>query len=278
VLAVGVLVVVAAAGAIGCASGDDDEASSPDAPPSTAPTTTTTLPGTVVLGAEEPVSEQYRQGLARVDDGWIFSTNNALFRTDEQLQAVAQVLPAIPEEWAVQGYTHVGDIDVVGGVVYAPLERDDKTIGEQAMARFDAETLAFVDATPVPQHHASFVAVDPETMTAYSMDYFGGDAIARYDASDGFEPLDPLPLSTFVDRVQGADLFGEALWLSTDDPRDGVYRVDLDTGEVTEVGSLGRIDGEAEGIDATRLDSGFLHALTIDVALRPVWFVHLLPG
>jgi hypothetical protein len=130
----------------------------------------------------------------------------------------------------------------------------------------------------VPQHHASFVAVDPETMTAYSMDLFGGDAILRYDASNGFAPLDPLPLSTFVDRVQGADLYGEALWLSTDDPVDGVYRVDLDSGAVTQVGSLGRVDGEAEGIDATDLDSGFLHALTIDVALRPVWFVHLAPG
>ena len=55
-----------------------------------------------------------------------------------------------------------------------------------------------------------------------------------------------------VDRVQGADLSRGAAWLSTDDTIDGVYRVDLRTGAVQPLGSIGRVDGEGEGIDAPR--------------------------
>jgi hypothetical protein len=188
----------------------------------------------------------------------------------------ARLLPAIPDEWAAQGYDHIGDIDVADGVLYAPFEREDKEVGEQAMARYDAETLSFIDAFPVPQHHASFVTVDPESEIAYSQDQFGGDTLLRYDISgDGWTPLEPLQLSTFVDRVQGADFADGAIYLSADDATDGVYRVAVDTGEVTDLGSLGHIDGEAEGIEYAETSDGSLHALTVDVALTPVRLVHL---
>jgi hypothetical protein len=266
----------------GCAG--DDSSGDDEAGPTTtaAPTTTTTSPPTTVtLVSEQDVEPGFRQGVARVDDGWIFSANDAFFRTDEQLVETARLLPAIPPDWGAQGYNHIGDIDVEGGVLYAPFEKEDKEIGEQAMARYDPDTLAFIDAVPVAQHHASFVAVDPETMIAYSQDFFGGDSLLRYDLSDGeWEPIEPLAMSVFVDRVQGADVRDGAVWLSTDDEHDGVYRVDVETGEVTDLGTIGRADGEAEGIDATPIDpplatAGDLHVLTIDVTLAPVRFVHL---
>lgn len=239
------------------------------------PTTTTPPPSTAVPADEAEVANEYRQGLARLDDGWIFSADNALFRTDDTLVEQARLLPAIPPAWAQQGYDHIGDIDAADGILYAPLEVDDKERGEQAMARYDAATLELIDVTPVPQHHASFVAVDPDSGIAYSQDRFGGDTVLRYDVSGGgWEPLEPLALSMFVDRVQGGDVGDGALWLSTDDEQDGLYRVDLETGEVTALGSVGRIEGEAEGMEYAVLDSGSLHVLTIDAALRPVWFVH----
>jgi hypothetical protein len=266
----------------GCA-GDDSSGDAEAGPTTTAaPTTTTTSPPTAVtLVSEQEVEPGFRQGVARVDDGWIFSTNDAFFRTDEQLVETARLLPAIPPDWGAQGYNHIGDIDVEDGVLYAPLEKEDKEIGEQAMARYDPDTLAFIDAVPVAQHHASFVTVDPQTMIAYSQDFFGGDTLLRYDLSDGgWAPLEPLTMSAFVDRTQGADVRDGAVWLSTDDAHDGVYRVDLETGDVTDLGTIGRADGEAEGIDATAIDpplttAGDLHVLTIDVTLAPVRFVHL---
>jgi hypothetical protein len=285
-----VLLVLAAA-ALGACAGDDaaDDDGGPASTTTEPPTTTTAPPTSVTLAGEQEVEPGFRQGVARVDGGWIFSANDALFRTDEQLVETASLLPAIPPDWAAQGYDHIGDIDVEDGVLYAPFEKPDKETGEQAMARYDPETLAFIDAAPVAQHHASFVTVDPETMIAYSQDFFGGDTLLRYDLSGGgWEPLEPLALSQLVDRVQGGDVRDGAIYLSTDDdkdgvPYDGVYRVDLESGDVTDLGSVGRADGEGEGIDATPVDpplptAGDLHVQSIDPDLIRVWFLHLALG
>jgi len=235
---------------------------------------TPAIPALARLTSEQEVSGAYRQGVARVEDGWIFSTNLALYRTDEGLRETVRNERAIPPEWAARGYNHIGDIDVVAGIVYAPLEQPDFDEGRQAMFRYDAATLQFLDGVEVEQHENSYVAVDPETLTAYTMDWFGGEAQLRYDVKAGWKPLPPLPMSRSVDKVQGADLARGALWLSTDDDRDRLYRVRLPTGETDAIGSLGHVDGEAEGIDATELPSGLLHALSIDAASLPVRFLH----
>ncbi len=107
------------------------------------------------------------------------------------------------------------------------------------------------------------------------MDFFGGDELLRYDTHDNWRALDPLAMSTFVDRVQGGDVHDGAVWLSTDDETDGVYRVDLATGAVQSLGSIGRVDGEGEGIDATTLPSGDLHVLSADVAIVPMRLIEL---
>jgi hypothetical protein len=82
-------------------------------------------------------------------------------------------------------------------------------------------------------------------------------------------------MSRFVDRVQGGDVVGGAVWLSTDDDANGLYRVALPGGRVDALGSAGHVDGEGEGIDATKLASGRLHVLTIDVMVTPVWMGNL---
>ena len=50
--------------------------------------------------------------------------------------------------------------------------------------------------------------------------------------------------------------------------------MDLATGAVVDLGSAGHVGGEGEGIDATRLPSGALHTLTVDVKKTPVWLGH----
>jgi hypothetical protein len=158
--------------------------------------------------------------------------------------------------------------------VYAPFEQPDFEKGVQITARYDVKTLKFVDSVTLSQHENSFVTVDPKTMTAYTLDRFGGDALLRYDVRNGWAPLPPLAMSRFVDKVQGADVARGAVWLSTADPTNELYRVDLETGVVDDLGSAGHVGGEGEGIDATRLRSGALHTLTVDVKKSPVWLGH----
>jgi hypothetical protein len=212
----------------------------------------------------------YRQGLARVEGGWIYSFNDGLFRTDDRDVQIAALQPAIPQEWKARGYNHIGDIDVVGDVLYAPLEQPDYEKGRQAVLLYSASALAYLRGFEVDQHENSFLTVDPENGIAYSLDRFGGDALLRYDVARGWKPLEPLRMSKFVAKVQGADLAEGAIWLVSDDETKGLHRVDLSTGHVADLGSIGYLDGEAEGIDASREGLRLLRVLSIDAARVPV--------
>ncbi len=243
--------------------------------PSGAATTTSTAPnGPVTRTGQQRLPPLYAQGVARIPRGWIFSGTNSLWKTDDRLREITHTGPSIPDTWKAKGFNHIGDIDVVGKYIYAPLEEPDYSKGHQATARFDRGTLHFVDAVMVPQHENSFVAVDATTMTAYSMDHFDGAALLRYDVAHGWKRLAPLKLSKLLHHTQGADVYGGAIWISTDDAQRGVYRVDIKTGAVSQVARLGHAGGEGEGIDATVLPSGFLHVLCVDPKLVPVWFEH----
>src|SRR5207253_869105 len=105
----------------------------------------------------------------------------------EQFNVLVTNKPAIPSKWRARGYNHIGDIDVVGDVAYVPFEEADYTKGHQVTARYDARNLRFLDAVVLPQHENSFVAVDPATRIAYSMDHFGGEALLRYDIARGWK-------------------------------------------------------------------------------------------
>jgi hypothetical protein len=241
----------------------------------------------VVLRSQQRTSFTHNQGVARVAGGWILSgtdkpllgTDN-LVRTDDALNILAVNVPAIPPQWRSRGYDHIGDIDVVGNTIYAPLEQPTYSKGTQVTARYDARTLLFLGAVVVPQHENSFVAVDPVTMTAYSMDHFDGANLMRYDVRAGWKLLPPLHMSETLHHTQGADTARGAIWISTSDPANHLYRVNLRTGKVDHIGTHAHPGGEGEGIDAAALPSGDLHALILDADQRHVWFEHfvVVPG
>ena len=228
------------------------------------------------------MSPLYSQGVAAISGGWIFSGTDWLARTDSDLHQTLINTRAIPKAWTARGYNHIGDIDVIGNIVYAPFEEPNYALGHQATAMYDARTLQFISAVVLKQHQNSFVTVDPATMIAYSMDEFGGAALLRYDTRQAWKPLTPLRMSRFVDKVQGADVADGAVWLSTDDATKGLYRVDLATGRVDPLVSQGYPKGEGEGIDATPLPTGLLHALIVAGVITPVYLhdyrVEPLPG
>ena len=248
----------------------------------TASSTTTTRPvrlatGIALAGTDE-IEPGYAQGVAPDGTGWILSGTSVVAHAASTGTIITKLMPAIPPEWAAQGYNHVGDVDVVGTTLYVPFERSDYERGEQAMARYDAVTLRFIDATPVHQHHNSFVAVDPTARIAYSTDWFDDDALLRYDLAHDWKPLRPLRLSRTLGHIQGGTVGGGQFFISTDDDRNGVYGVDLRTGTVRFLGSTGHGAGEAEGIAYTaptrRRDRAELHTVTADVRIVPVYLDH----
>jgi hypothetical protein len=214
---------------------------------------------------ERRVNNVYREGLARLGGGWIFSGTNGLWRTDGDLHIEATNPSPIPADLRARGYNHIGDVDVAGAYLYAPLEQPDYGRNEQVTARFDAKTLDFIDAVTLTQHENSFVAVDARSGTAYSMDRFSGDELLRYDLGGlRWRPLPRLRLDRRLENVQGADLGDGFVYVSTSDARNTLYRVDLGSGAVIELGSAGHVGGEGKGIDVTPLAEGRVHTLTID--------------
>lgn len=227
------------------------------------------------ISGEHIVSSSYQQGVGRFKNGWIFSDKDGLYRTDDRFQQTGKAEPAIPANLAAQGYFHIGDIDVDAEQHYlwAPIERQDKTHAQQIIARYDATTLKFVDSFTVPQHHSSFVTLDTAGVL-YSADWFDDDTIVRYKLVSGkLSPLEPLKMSHKIVHIQGGDIADGALWLSTDDKNKGLYRVDLKSGDVQDLGSMGYLDGEGEGIDATPSGSGLLHVLNVEASHKTVHFI-----
>jgi hypothetical protein len=83
-------------------------------------------------------------------------------------------------------------------------------------------------------------------------------------------------MSQFVDRVQGGDVAAGAVWLSTDDDANMLYRVALRGGRVQSLGDAGHLDGEGGGIEATNIGRDRLHVLTVDINISPVWLGNLI--
>jgi hypothetical protein len=218
---------------------------------------------TARVASDQRLDPVYDQGLARSDSSWVVSGRDVLARVDDRGVPERRVDVAIPPAWARQGFDHIGDVDISGTTLYVPFEQPDYEQRRQAMARYDARTLAFRDAKIVRQHENSFVAVDGASGIAYSMDRFGGDELLRYDVRAGWRRLPILQLDRTLARVQGAAVARGAVWLIADDEQNRMYRVDIKTGKVSELGSAPPIEGEAEGIDATSVGGDDLHATVV---------------
>ena len=101
------------------------------------------------LRSKDEIPVTYNQGIARISEGWILSgtlspipNTDVIVRTDEQFNVVVRNEAAIPSEWRARGYVHIGDIDVVGNVVYAPFEQPGRTAGSsghRSLRREDPE-------------------------------------------------------------------------------------------------------------------------------------------
>jgi len=213
---------------------------------------------------ERGVDNAYRQGVAHFGDGWIFSGTNGLWRVADDLHVEAANPSPIPDDLRARGYDHIGDVDVAGAYLYVPLEQPDQQRNEQVVARFDAKTLRFIDSVTLRQHEIAFVSIDAQSGTAYSMDRLGGDEVLRYDLGGlRWRRLPSLHLRRPLENVHGADVDAGFMYLSTSDPRNTLYRVDLGSGAVIDLGSAGPPGEEGAGIDVTPLATGRIHTLTI---------------
>jgi hypothetical protein len=244
------------------------------------------------------------QGVTSDGHGWLFSWQGGLSRTlDDYTPTVS------PDGRNHIGATHIGDIDVSGGLLYAPVEDGGQGVGPLELnnpeyqaphiALYDARTLLYtgvsyrvpveVNADGVP-----WVAVDARRRSIYTAEWqMPRDRLNVFDMKMRFKRFLPLVYPPELgpgfrlSRIQGAKVLGHTMYASRDDADKTIFAIDLRTGVVTKLFSLkpqGR--AELEGIAIRRTaDGALLHVLLVldndlpsDVAKVRVEFRHFAPA
>ena len=219
------------------------------------------------------VSKQ--QGVTTDGTNWYFSGTNVLERTDKNYNPGLRISPAIPDvlqlpsQYSDIGLNHIGDIDYADGYLYISLDssnRDPVTGGKYenpVFAVYRASDLSFTGQafalkTPHGIHDiASWVAVDAKNGLGYGMAYENATEIAVYNLAD-WSFKEYIPLSHTIDQAQGGKLLDGWMYFSTDNDDKIIYRANLKTGEVENLGNLkiGR-EQEVEGLSFNMTKDGW---------------------
>jgi hypothetical protein len=151
---------------------------------------------------------------------------------------------------AVPGTNHCGDIEVVAGILYVPIESytDITTFGAQHIARFLSEDLSFIDAIDVSAqaHEVASICYNRTDQLLYVASYADGSKLWKY-APDDLSYVGSLNLSSTIPYIQGVTCWRGAFWVNSDSP-DATIRVELDG---TVRGRVWSVSGVYEGIGHT---------------------------
>ena len=223
------------------------------------------------------------QGVTTDGIAWIFSGKHTLTKVAFDNETVlAQNKSAIPDALKAQyGSAHVGGISFANGTVYAAIE-DSKVWQNPIVALFDGDTLeytcrfALLPGKDSGGGHAltrgvPWVACDTDSGCFYVAQCRNATELYAYDL-ETFDFVRTIPLDGTIDSIQGAEVYGGALYAATNDATRAVYKIDLATGKVDKLFDRilyqpKRIDnfgGEGEGMTVLPMADGtLLHTLTI---------------
>jgi len=211
------------------------------------------------------------QGVATDGTSWYFSGTLSLEKTDLQFNTQVSNGFAIPLTLSIAGSNHIGDIDVYGGTLYAPIE-DGSGYMNPKLVKFDTMLNAgTVYSIPhaLQTQGVPWVAVDGMRSLIYLAEWDPTTQLNLFSLSTVTYlrslQLTP-PAGVTLGRIQGAKVFEGALYLNTDDATKTVYKLNLETGTVLRLFALGAI-GENEGLAfLARPDGSQLHTLNVNTS------------
>ncbi|MDP9899342.1 hypothetical protein [Variovorax ginsengisoli] len=200
------------------------------------------------------------QGLAFDEETAVFSWRYGLQRTNTDYNATLTQALALPTEIQAEYAAnasgvhmgHIGDIDILKGKLYAPIEDEDDSSQQSYVAVYDAKTLIYTGikyALPRAEHAdgVPWIAVDGPRGLAYTVTW-STSAASKLNVFDlaNFKLLRSVPLEVSFDgkRVQGAKVFNGMLYASADTKdsvsgstlkRKRIYKVDPRSGAVMEL-------------------------------------------
>jgi hypothetical protein len=220
------------------------------------------------------------QGVTTDGESWYTGWNLGLQKTDLKHRITASNFIAVPPKFLLAGSNHIGGISVYGGKLYCPLE-DGSDYLKPYILVYDAKTLKYTgEYYLLPQElHVDgvpWVAVDGPRGVAYTAEWSKAPALNVFSLED-FHLVRTVPLSSPIDRIQGAEVYDGMLYCAAD-TKDShtIWAVDPETGAVARVFDR-NLDNAVEAEDMTvwpMPDGSFFHCLETGKSRVNVLFRH----
>ena len=178
------------------------------------------------------------QGVTNDGEYFYFSGKKNLGKADMKTGEIFLITTnAIPDELEELGYDHIGGLSYYNNLIYAAVE-DGPDYERSCIVLYDAETLTYTGKYYNLPHElhlegVPWCAVDVERNQLYTAEWTNAKVLNIFDL-ETIELIKTIPLSQPVDRVQGAEMFDGALYMSCDE-EDGnkhILKVDVTTGKV----------------------------------------------
>ncbi len=190
----------------------------------------------------------------------------------DDFKIVTKRLGVIPDEYTEKyDSNHVGGISYYNGLIYASVENSSKD--HPLVITYDCETLKAVDVYELPvdilPNGIPWCAVDGTNGYLYCSPFRNVEKIAAFDLKTmTFDHY--IELSEEVTRIQGGEVYGNTLYLSSDNGEntDTVCCVDVFSGNVSvlcERTVPGLNGNEAEGLTVCPMpDGSLIHVIDYD--------------
>ncbi len=180
------------------------------------------------------------QGVTNDGEYFYFSGNKNLGKASIETGEIFLVTTnAIPEVLKEKGCNHIGGLSYYNGYVYAAIE-DGPDYLNSFIALYDAETLKFTGTYFELPHElhiegVPWCAIDAERNYLYTAEWSEATVLNVFNLDD-MSLVKTVPLSEKIDRIQGAEMFGDKLYMSCDEENDKkrVFSLDVETGLVEE--------------------------------------------
>ncbi len=204
------------------------------------------------------------QGCATDGASWYFSWRYGLERDDLAFASQKSALYAIPPAIAATGSDHIGDIDVLGTTLYAPIE-DSAHYMAPKIVQYDTASLTAGTIFPLSNtlltEGVPWVAVDGPRQLLYVAQWDPTPAILVHDLAT-VTYQSSLALTPALGRIQGAKVYEGMLYASADDAGKTIYKINLETGTAITLFTIAGTGIEEEGLCfLPRADGSVMHTM-----------------
>jgi len=191
------------------------------------------------------------EGLAHDDTHWILSNKHFLYKaTVGPIQIVLANHDAVTPDMRATGCDHIGDIDVLDGIIYGGIEG---CAGGGVLATWNSTDLQMIRHTTTTQKDMPWVAIDPTSKYIYSAVWNDCCNLQVYDMNT-FDFIKSVAVGNdtvhLPGEIQGGAFYDGELYLAVNGD-DGIWKVNIATGELSFVLSdvYNHHEYEMEGLD-----------------------------